>query len=108
MRRILLCSLAVLTLAATQKTAQQLYEDARAAYGRKDYPAYAAAMESLAALRPQHPIAIGGYAGALALSNRGPESVAQLERLLAMHVAPDLDDHDLDGIREREDFKALA
>ena len=99
MRRLLLCSLAVLALAAVPRTPQQLYEDARAAYGRKDYPAYVTAMEALAALRPQHPIAIGGYAGALALNNRGGEAVAQLQRLLAMHVAPDLSDHDLDGIR---------
>ncbi len=105
---MLLCSLAVLALAAVPRTPQQLYEDARAAYGRKDYPAYVAAMEALAALRPQHPIAIGGYAGALALNNRGQEAIAQLQRLLDMHVAPDLDDHDLDGIREREDFRALA
>lgn len=108
MRRTLLCSLAVLALAAAPKTTQQLFDDARAAYGRKDFPAYLEAMERLAALRPQHPLLVGGYAGALALNNRGQESVAQLQRLLAMHVAPDLDEHDLDGIREREDFKALG
>ncbi len=100
--------LAVLALAAAPKTPQQLYEDAHAAYVARDYPAYLVAMEALVARRPQHPIAIGGYAGALGLNNRGQEAVAQLQRLLAMHVAPNLDDHDLDGIRERDDFRALA
>jgi sugar lactone lactonase YvrE len=105
---VLLCSLAVLVLAAAPKTTQQLFDDARASYARKDYPGYLEAMEALATLRPQHPLLVGGYAGALALNDRGQESVAQLQRLLAMHVAPDLDDHDLDGIREREDFRAFA
>jgi len=108
MRRSVLVLLAVLLMAAAPKTLQQLFDEARAAYGRKDFAAYLTPMATLAALRPQHPLILAGYAGALALHGDGAEAVAQLERLTAMQVAPDLDDHDLDGVRERADFRALA
>lgn len=108
MRRACFAFLAVLLMAAAPQTPQQLFDEARAAYGRKDFAAYLAPMARLAALRPQHPLILAGYAGALALHGDGADAVAQLERLTAMQVAPDLDDHDFDGVRGRDDFRALA
>lgn len=108
MRRAVLLSFAILTIAAAPKTAQQLFDEARAAHERKDNAAYLASIGELAAQRPQHPIVLAMYAGGLALNGRGDEAVAQLQRVVDLHVVPDLTNHDLDGIRERDDFRALA
>jgi sugar lactone lactonase YvrE len=94
-----------LSLCAATKTPQQLYEEARAAHEKKDFAAYAAAMTELRTLRPSHPTVLFNYAGALALTNRGDEAIAQLQRLASMQVAFDLSDTDLDSIRTRDDFR---
>ena len=102
---------AVLTLflaaSAAAQTPQQLFQTARTAYDKKDFPAYLGAMEALVRLRPQHPIVRQNYAGALALNGRAEESVAEIRHLLAMSVATDLTDHDFDAIRQRDDFRAV-
>jgi sugar lactone lactonase YvrE len=106
MRRFaaLLCLLFTLCGA---RTAQQLFEEAQGAYGRKDYPAYLVAMTELAALRPSHPVVVANHAGALALNGRADEAVRALQRIAAMRVAVDLADKDFDSLRGREDFRAI-
>ena len=106
MRRALAAAL-FFTLSVSAQTPQQLFQQARTAYDKKDFPAYLAAMETLARMRPQHPLVIGNYAGALALNGRAEDAVAQLRRLLAMKVAVDLSDHDFDALRSRDDFRAV-
>src|SRR3954452_14781556 len=105
MRRALAAAALFFAFSLVAQTPQQLYQTAKAAYDRKDYPAYLAAMETLARLRPQHPLIRANYAGALALNGRAEESVAQLRRLIAMSVATDLTDHDFDALRSRDDFR---
>ncbi|HEV7920085.1 MAG TPA: hypothetical protein VGR02_04755 [Thermoanaerobaculia bacterium] len=97
-----------LSLYAEERTAQQVSQEAKAAYDRKDYPAYLAAMRTLSAMRPGNPIVIANLGGALALSGRADEALAQFERLAAMRVAVDLTDHDFDAIRETPRFRAAA
>ena len=96
-----------LSLHAATKTPQQLFDEGRAAYARKDFIAYASAMKELHELRPSHPTVTFNYAGSLALTGRGDEAIAQLHRLAAMQVALDLADHDLDAIRDRDDFREI-
>src|SRR5213075_2883900 len=105
MRAAVLALFVAFTAAA--QTPQQLYQTAKAAYDKKDFPTYLAAMETLVRLRPQHPLIRANYAGALALNGRAEESVAQLRRLLAMSVATDLTDHDFDAVRSRDDFRDI-
>jgi sugar lactone lactonase YvrE len=97
-----------LSLYAEEKSAQQVSQDAKAAYDRKDYPAYLAAMRTLSAMRPGNPIVLANLGGALALSGHADEALAQFERLAAMRVAVDLTDHDFDAIRETPRFRAAA
>lgn len=100
--------LAALSLAASAKTPQQLYNDAVAAYKIKDYATYLGAMSELHALRPKLPIVVANYAGALALNGRPDEAVAALRTLPEpLQVATDLSDHDLDSLRTRDDFRAV-
>lgn len=99
------CLLFASVVYAEERTPQQLYQDAKAAYDRHDYAAYLAVMEKLHALRPSHPIVATNYAGALALSGRSAEAVAQLSRVAAMQIAVDLSDRDFDSLRERDDFR---
>jgi sugar lactone lactonase YvrE len=96
-----------LSLCYATKTPQQLYEEAKAAYDRKDFAAYAAVMSELRELRPSHPTVLFNYAGSLALTGRGDEAIAQLRRLAAMHLAMDLSDTDLDSIRQRAEFREI-
>lgn len=107
MRRALAAALFFVALSVAAQTPQQLYQSAKAAYDKKDYAAYLAAMEPLVRLRPQHPLIRANYAGALALNGRAEDAVAELRHLLAMSVAVDLTDHDFDSIRQRDDFRAV-
>ncbi|HVR41408.1 MAG TPA: hypothetical protein VMU84_20095 [Thermoanaerobaculia bacterium] len=92
---------------AEEKTPQQLFVDARAAYDKKDFAAYLQTMDALTKLRPGHPIVLFNHAGALALNDKAAESVAELDRLARMQIAMDLSDHDLDSLRARDDFHAV-
>jgi sugar lactone lactonase YvrE len=100
--------LLALSLYAEERTAQQVSQDAKAAYDRKDYPAYLAEMQTLAAMRPGNPIVLANLGGAFALNGEHDEALAQFERLAAMRVAVDLADHDFDAIRETPRFRAAA
>jgi len=99
------CLFLASALYAQERTPQQLYQDAKAAYDRRDYAAYLGVMETLHAMRPGHPIVATNYAGALALNGRGDAAVAQLGRVAAMQIAVDLSDHDFDSLRARDDFR---
>ena len=99
------CLLLAPVVYAEERTPQQLFQDAKVAYDRHDYAAYLGVMETLHAMRPSHPIVGANYAGALALSSRADDAVAQLRRLAAMQIAIDLSDHDFDSLRGREDFR---
>jgi sugar lactone lactonase YvrE len=93
---------------AADKTPQQLYDDAVAAYKRRDFAGYLAGMEALVKVRGYQPAAIFNYAGALALNNRPIAAVAQLKRLAEQKVVMDLSDADFNPIRNRADFRAIA
>ncbi|HJW94692.1 MAG TPA: hypothetical protein VJ901_13820 [Thermoanaerobaculia bacterium] len=105
MRRALAAAALFFAFSLVAQTPQQLYQTAKAAYDKKDYPAYLAAMQTLVRLRPQHPLIRQNYAGALALNGRAEESVAEIRKLIAMSVATDLSDHDFDALRSRDDFR---
>lgn len=108
MRKIVLVILfCVSSVYAQEKTPQQLFNEARAAYDKKDFAAYLATMDALAALRPGHPVVLFNRAGALALNGKNAEAVALLEKLARLQIAMDLSDHDLDSLRERDDFRAV-
>src|SRR5215212_6232997 len=108
MRKIVLALLfCVSSVYAQEKTPQQLLNDARAAYDRKDFAAYLTTMDALATLRPGHPVMLFNRAGALALNGKNAEAVALLDKLARMQIAMDLSDHDLDSLRERDDFRAV-
>jgi len=96
-----------LSLCAATKSPQQLFDEARAAYGRKDFVAYASVMKELHELRPSHPTVTFNYAGSLALTGRGDEAIAELHKLASMQLALDLSDTDLDSIRNRDDFRDI-
>src|ERR1051325_7748605 len=73
--------LLALSLYAEERTAQQVSQDAKAAYDRKDYPAYLAEMQTLAAMRPGNPIVLANLGGAFALHAEHDQALAQFERL---------------------------
>src|ERR1051325_12126210 len=73
--------LLALSLYAEERTGQQVSQDAKAAYDRKDYPAYLAEMQTLAAMRPGNPIVLANLGGAFALNGEHDEALAQFERL---------------------------
>ncbi|HKO59223.1 MAG TPA: hypothetical protein VJ276_25375 [Thermoanaerobaculia bacterium] len=100
--------LLALSVYAEERTAQQVYEDAKAAYEAQDYPAYLVLMRTLAEMRPGNPVVLANLGGALALSGRTKEALKQFERLAAMRVAVDLSDHDFDAIRDTPRFRAAA
>jgi sugar lactone lactonase YvrE len=108
MRRAMLVTLSLLLLAQAPKTPQQIFGEGRAAYEKKDFSGYLAAMEQLHALRPKHPLVLVNYAGALALNGKGAEAVGQLQLMTAMQIVADLDDHDFDAIRGQDEFRAVA
>ena len=87
MRAAVLALFVAFTAAA--QTPQQLYQTAKAAYDKKDFPTYLAAMETLVRLRPQHPLIRANYAGALALNGRDRDKVLSdlLELLAARELA---------------------
>src|SRR4051812_3460625 len=100
--------LVALSVGASAKTPQRLYNDAVAAYKNKDFATYLSTMSELHALRPKLPIVVANYAGALALNGRPEEAVAALRKLPEqLQVATDLSDHDLDSLRARDDFRAV-
>lgn len=94
--------------AFAQKPPQQLYDEAVAAYRRKDFAAYLAGMEALVKVRGYQPATVFNYAGALALNNRPIAAIEQLKRLVRQTVVMDLSDSDFNPIRNRADFRAIA
>lgn len=111
MRNAILAALLTLAVAhaiVAQKSPQQLYDDAVAAYKRKDFAGYLAGMEALVKVRGYQPAIVFNYAGALALNNRPVAAVAQLKRLAEQKVVMDLSDADFNPIRARGDFRAMA
>lgn len=109
MRKLLVVGLllSIATVARAQSL-QQLYGDARAAYDARDYGRYLSAMQTLAKLRPNHPVVLYNLAGAYALNHQEKSAVATLHRLAAMHVVFDLDaEHDFDAIRRTASFRSV-
>jgi streptogramin lyase len=100
--------LVTLPALAAEKTPQQIYDDAVAAYRKRDFAAYLAGMEALMKVRGYQPATIFNYAGALARNNRPVAAVAQLRRLVGQKVVMDLGDSDFAPIRTRQDFLAIA
>jgi sugar lactone lactonase YvrE len=100
--------LLALSVYADERTAAEVSRDAKAAYDRKDYPVYLTEMRILAALHPGNPVVLVNLGGALALSGRAEEALAQFEQLAAMRVAVDLADHDFDAVRETPRFRAVV
>jgi sugar lactone lactonase YvrE len=95
------------TLAA--QTPQQLMQEAQSAYKAKDYPRYLERLETLAKMRPGHPVVLFNLAGAYSLNNRAEEASATLQRLAAMQVWFDVDaEHDFDAVREAKSFQKAA
>ena len=107
-RRALLLSLLCLLPAFAQQSPQQLYDDAVAAYRRKDFAAYLTGMEALVQVRSYQPAIVFNYAGALALNGRPIAAIEQLKRLARQSVVMDLGDADFNRIRNRADFRAVA
>jgi sugar lactone lactonase YvrE len=100
--------LAGVPVVAADKPPQQLYDEAVAAYRKKDFAGYLAGMEALAKIRGYQPATLFNYAGALALNNRPIAAIAQLRRLAQQKVVMDLADADFNPIRNRADFRAIA
>src|SRR5258708_10621413 len=107
-KALVLFALVAVSTLGQELTPQQLYDQAVAAHKRSDFPGYLASMEALATKRPGLPFIMFDYAGALALNGRPADAVAQLGKIADRMVVLDIGDHDLDSLRARDDFQAVA
>src|SRR5258708_7160663 len=89
-KALVLFALVAVSTLGQELTPQQLYDQAVAAHKRSDFPGYLASME------------------ALALNGRPADAVAQLGKIADRMVVLDIGDHDLDSLRARDDFQAVA
>jgi sugar lactone lactonase YvrE len=86
-----------------------MFRQARAAHEAKDYPAFYATMSRLAAIAPDDPDVILGFAAASAHTGRGAEAERLLSRLAALQVYRDLvANPDFVTLQEDEAFKSAA
>ena len=86
---------------------QKHYDDAIAAYAKRDYAGYLSGIEQALRLLPSHPALVYRIAGGYALNKRPEEALAALERFVSMKVARDLEANpDFIAIRQMPRFAA--
>lgn len=97
--------------AADMAASRRLENKAVAAYKARDYTAYLADLKQASDLRPNHPRLLYNLAGAYALNGKTDESLALINRLIAMGLYFPFekdDDFKSFGRQKLDDVKALA
>ncbi|WP_323756581.1 hypothetical protein [Roseivirga sp.] len=87
------------TLAFSQKTFREYFNEGIAAYEAKDYKLYLEIMQTLDEIRPNNPTVVYNLAGAYALNGRKIRSIQRLNQLLLMDATYDF--------QQNEDFRKV-
>jgi sugar lactone lactonase YvrE len=88
---------------------RELYQDALAAYQKKDYPEYLRKIQAVAAQRPAHPTFLRRLAGAYALNGQAANAAGVLRNMAALSLYYNaLDDPDFAGVGDDSGVQIAA
>jgi len=92
-----------------EKTLQELFSGANAAYEKEDYKVYLDNLRQIDERRPNYPIVVYKLAGAYALNKRKARSVQKLRQYILMDATAGFEeDKDFDAIRKYKGYKRLV